>query len=87
MLDETCRGVRFIRTSKRLHRLGFEDELLGHLPRLRRFAHALARSAADAPEIDGIVRIADGDVLTAGSFARVRIVGADAHDLDARLAD
>ena len=49
--------------------------------------HALARSAADAPEIDGIVRIADGDVLTAGSFARVRIVGADAHDLDARLAD
>ncbi|MCC7116721.1 MAG: radical SAM protein, partial [Burkholderiales bacterium] len=50
-------------------------------------AHALARSAADAPEIDGIVRIADGDVLTAGSFARVRIVGADAHDLDARLAD
>ena len=49
--------------------------------------HALARSAADAPEIDGIVRIADGDVRTAGSFARVRIVGADAHDLDARLAD
>ncbi len=33
------------------HRLAFEDELLGHLPRLRRFAHALARSAADADDL------------------------------------
>lgn len=29
----------------------FEDELLAHLPRLRRFAHALARSAADADDL------------------------------------
>jgi RNA polymerase sigma factor (sigma-70 family) len=51
MLDETCRGVRFIRTSKGFHGLSFEDELLDHLPRLRRFAHALARSAADADDL------------------------------------
>lgn len=31
--------------------MAFEDELLGHLPRLRRFAHALARSAADADDL------------------------------------
>lgn len=33
------------------HGLRFEDELLLHLPRLRRFAHALARSSADADDL------------------------------------
>ena len=47
---------------------------------------AIARSAADAPEIDGTVRIADGGRLSAGLFARVRIIGAAEHDLDARIA-
>jgi ribosomal protein S12 methylthiotransferase len=47
---------------------------------------AIARSAADAPEIDGTVRIADGANLPVGSFARVRITGAAQHDLDARIA-
>ncbi len=47
---------------------------------------ALARSAADAPEIDGVVRIADGHDLKPGQFVTVRVEGADAHDLDARLA-
>jgi ribosomal protein S12 methylthiotransferase len=46
---------------------------------------ALARSAADAPEIDGLVRIADGQDLKPGQFVRVMVEGADAHDLDARL--
>jgi ribosomal protein S12 methylthiotransferase len=44
-------------------------------------ARALARSAADAPEIDGIVTVADGAALAVGEFARVRITGASAHDL------
>jgi len=47
---------------------------------------AIARSSADAPEIDGVVRIADGGKLKVGNFARVVVTGADAHDLDARLA-
>ena len=47
---------------------------------------AIARSAADAPEIDGVVRVADGGGLCAGDFARVTVTGADAHDLTARLA-
>ena len=47
---------------------------------------ALARSSADAPEIDGIVRIRDAGALSPGQFARVRVTSADAHDLEARLA-
>ncbi len=48
---------------------------------------AIARSAADAPEIDGVVRVADGGQLAPGTFARVTVTGATAHDLDGVLAD
>lgn len=44
---------------------------------------ATARSMADAPEIDGVVRIADGASLKPGQFAHVRVKGASAHDLEA----
>ena len=47
---------------------------------------AVARSAADAPEIDGTVLIADGHKLKPGQFAEVLVVGASEHDLHARLA-
>jgi len=46
---------------------------------------AIARSAADAPEIDGVVRIAGARGLAVGDWADVMIVGADAYDLSARL--
>ena len=46
---------------------------------------AVARSAADAPEIDGLVRIEDGQALKAGEFARVRITRATQHDLCAEV--
>ncbi|HUH95439.1 MAG TPA: 30S ribosomal protein S12 methylthiotransferase RimO [Casimicrobiaceae bacterium] len=46
---------------------------------------AVARSTADAPEIDGIVSIEDGATLSVGGFVRVRVTGSDAHDLTARL--
>ena len=45
---------------------------------------AVARSTADAPEIDGVVRIRDGRRLQPGTFAEVIVEGADAHDLEAR---
>jgi len=48
---------------------------------------ARARSSADAPEIDGVVRIADGGSLKPGQFVKVRITGADAHDLDAAFME
>ncbi|HET7664343.1 MAG TPA: 30S ribosomal protein S12 methylthiotransferase RimO [Rhodanobacteraceae bacterium] len=47
---------------------------------------AVARSSADAPEIDGVVRIRDGQSLKAGQFARVVVESADTHDLAACLA-
>ena len=46
---------------------------------------AVARSAADAPEIDGSVLITDGQKLRAGQFVDVVVEAADAHDLHARL--
>jgi ribosomal protein S12 methylthiotransferase len=48
---------------------------------------ATGRSFADAPEIDGVVRIADGARATPGSFARVRVVKTGEHDLHATLVD
>jgi ribosomal protein S12 methylthiotransferase len=47
---------------------------------------AIARSAADAPEIDGTVLVRDGAKLAVGAFARVVVTGAGEHDLQARLA-
>jgi ribosomal protein S12 methylthiotransferase len=47
---------------------------------------ALARSKADAPEIDGVVRIDDGQRLRPGQFADVDVIHADDHDLIARVA-
>jgi len=49
-------------------------------------AGALARSSADAPEIDGVVRVRDGQRLRPGDFAEVVVEQADEHDLAARLA-
>jgi ribosomal protein S12 methylthiotransferase len=46
---------------------------------------AIARSEADAPEIDGVVRIEKGGKLKAGDWADVEIVATDAYDLHARL--
>ncbi len=44
---------------------------------------AIARSTADAPEIDGLVQIQDGAEagLKPGDFVSVRIMGSDEHDL------
>lgn len=47
---------------------------------------AIARSAADAPEIDGTVLIADGQKLKPGQFVKVVVDSASEHDLHARLA-
>jgi len=46
---------------------------------------AIARSTADAPEIDGVVRISGARGLSPGQFARVRVTSANAHDLHAHL--
>ena len=47
---------------------------------------AIARTEGDAPEIDGVVRIARGGKLPVGEFVQVEITGSSEHDLDARVA-
>jgi ribosomal protein S12 methylthiotransferase len=46
---------------------------------------AIARSSADAPQIDGVVRIANGQKLKPGQFVDVLVEAADEHDLHAVL--
>ncbi len=46
---------------------------------------AVARSQGDAPEIDGLVYITDGQELQVGEFARVTVTDCDVHDLYAEL--
>ena len=47
---------------------------------------AVARSTADAPEIDGVVRLRGSKKLKAGEFAEVIVEGSDEHDLYGRVA-
>jgi len=47
---------------------------------------AVGRSAADAPEIDGVVHIEGARGLKAGEFADIRITKSDVHDLWGRPA-
>ncbi len=85
-----ARRARFMEVQARIsaarlaHRVGSTMTVLvdGHAED----GTALARSAADAPEIDGAVHIAAGDKLAVGSFAHVVITGAGEHDLEARIA-
>jgi ribosomal protein S12 methylthiotransferase len=44
---------------------------------------AIARSAADSPEIDGVVRVKGAKGLKAGDIAKVRVTAAGDHDLEA----
>jgi ribosomal protein S12 methylthiotransferase len=46
---------------------------------------AYARSAGEAPEIDGVVAIEDERAVKVGEFVQVEITAADEHDLYARL--
>jgi ribosomal protein S12 methylthiotransferase len=47
---------------------------------------AIARSAADAPEIDGAVKIFKPGKLKPGDWADVEITGSDDYDLIAKIA-
>ena len=47
----------------------------------------IARSSADAPEIDGLVFINDYQDAEPGDFINVRVVDADEHDLYAEIVE
>ncbi|HET7728434.1 MAG TPA: 30S ribosomal protein S12 methylthiotransferase RimO [Usitatibacter sp.] len=46
---------------------------------------AVGRTQADAPEIDGIVRVKGARAVKPGDIVQARVTGADEHDLDATL--
>jgi ribosomal protein S12 methylthiotransferase len=46
---------------------------------------AVARSSADAPEIDGVVYVEGAENLKPGDFCQVRVTRAGEHDLWAVL--
>jgi len=47
---------------------------------------AVGRSSADAPEIDGVVHIANAKGLNPGEFVQVRVTRSDVHDLYGEIA-
>ena len=49
-------------------------------------ASVIARSAADAPEIDGVVHVRGAKKAQPGEFLQVRITASTEHDLEAELA-
>lgn len=77
-------------TKKLQRRIGATMQVLvDHAPALGRKG-GVGRTYADAPEIDGSVRLLPPQrasrTLRVGEFTRVRIVGSDGHDLIAELA-
>ncbi len=81
------RRARFMAASEKISRARMKKKL-GHVmdvlvDQVRPDGVAIARSAADAPEIDGVVYVRDAARLKVGEFARVRIEQTDAFDLQA----
>ena len=65
------------------NQVGAELDVLIDRPDPEMPNHSLGRSYADAPDIDGVVRV-KGKGLRAGDLVRVKITGADGYDLAAR---
>ena len=42
------------------------------------------RSLAEAPEVDGVIRLSSGRNIAPGSYVTAQITGADAYDLTAK---
>lgn len=83
------RHARFMQLQARISRKRLQDKV-GSTQRVLVDAvaddGAIARSSADSPEIDGVVRIEDGQDLKPGEFADVAIRTADDYDLAGRVA-
>jgi ribosomal protein S12 methylthiotransferase len=63
--------------------VGKETEVIVDSPDPEVPGHFLARGHADAPDIDGVVRL-KGKNLRPGDLVRARVTGADGYDLLAR---
>lgn len=83
------RRARFMKLQARISARRLERRIGKTLSVLVDEVHAdgvLARSSADAPEIDGIVHVAPAPGLKSGEFATVRVTRAGTHDLWAAIA-
>ena len=81
------RRARLMTLSEKISRARLKKKM-GHVidvlvDQVRPDGVAIARSAADAPEIDGVVYVRDAAHLTVGDFARVRVERTDAFDMQA----
>lgn len=77
---------RFMRLSARISEAKLKDKIGKSMTVLvdgvdEETGKTMARSSADAPEIDGLVFIDTGLDLPAGEFVEVRVIAADEYDL------
>jgi ribosomal protein S12 methylthiotransferase len=78
------RRARFMKTQEKISKARLKKKVgqtLTVLVDSNDGKQAVARSSADAPEIDGSVFISQPGTLKAGDFVPVKITRADAHDL------
>ncbi len=82
------RRARFMQTQEKISRQRLKKKVGRTLTVLidsNEGTRAVARSSADAPEIDGNVFISRPGAIKPGDFIKVEITRADAHDLYAKL--
>ena len=84
------RRARFMKTQEKISKARLQQKVgqtLSVLVDEIKDGKAIARSSADAPEIDGkvIINGAAARSLTTGAFARVQITRASAHDLHGKI--
>ncbi len=82
------RRARFMQTQERISKARLKkkvDQTMTVLVDENDGKTAVARSGADAPEIDGCVIISRPGAIQPGEFVEVKITRADAHDLHAKV--
>jgi len=86
-LERVLDVQRSITHDANAERIGSETDLLvDRAANPETGEHAVGRTAAQAPEVDGVVYVTDAPAACPGDFVRVRITGADENDLSAELA-
>ncbi len=82
------RRRRFMEVQARISKAKLERKMGATMPVLVDRVEgrtAIARSAADAPEIDGVVNVRGAKGAKPGDFLQVRVTGADNYDLSAEI--
>jgi ribosomal protein S12 methylthiotransferase len=83
------RRARFMEVQAAISRAKLARKIGGTIDVLVDEVHgdiAIGRSHADAPEIDGVVRVAGAKGARPGDLLRVTVTASDEHDLAARVA-